>query len=170
MNKRNLKGNLYRSKRSLKTTRVYEDEVIKLNTFKTRKLVGGILKGDYYGILMDVIVVEFSCMPVQTAKLFKCDWFDSSVHPVRSICFCSLSETSSYIMYLHAKRERSDWWVVMKSRPPVFYVPVVDVAFQKNVDIIETFILDRRIEDIGTLVHEIGKINEVDILGEPKDN
>ncbi|KAI5671639.1 hypothetical protein M9H77_12003 [Catharanthus roseus] len=39
MHKINLKGNLQRSKRSLKTTRVYEDEVIKLNTLKTRRLV-----------------------------------------------------------------------------------------------------------------------------------
>ncbi|KAI5661678.1 hypothetical protein M9H77_21001 [Catharanthus roseus] len=38
MHKRSLKCNLHRSKRSLKTTRVYEDEVIKLNTLKTRRL------------------------------------------------------------------------------------------------------------------------------------
>ncbi|KAI5676268.1 hypothetical protein M9H77_07218 [Catharanthus roseus] len=44
MHKRSLKGNLQRSKRSLKTTRVYEHEVIKLNTLKTRRLVRGILK------------------------------------------------------------------------------------------------------------------------------
>ncbi|KAI5662104.1 hypothetical protein M9H77_21427 [Catharanthus roseus] len=43
MNKRSVKGNLQRSKRSLKTTRVYEDEVIKLNTLKTRRIVRGIL-------------------------------------------------------------------------------------------------------------------------------
>ncbi|KAI5649766.1 hypothetical protein M9H77_35771 [Catharanthus roseus] len=39
MHKRNLKGNLQRSKRSLKTTRVYEDQVIKLKTLKTRRMV-----------------------------------------------------------------------------------------------------------------------------------
>ncbi|KAI5671584.1 hypothetical protein M9H77_11948 [Catharanthus roseus] len=38
MHKRSLKGNLQRSKRSLKTTRVYEDEVIELNTLKTRRI------------------------------------------------------------------------------------------------------------------------------------
>ncbi|KAI5682130.1 hypothetical protein M9H77_03358 [Catharanthus roseus] len=32
MHKKSLKGNLQRSKRSLKTTKVYEDEVIKMNT------------------------------------------------------------------------------------------------------------------------------------------
>ncbi|KAI5650119.1 hypothetical protein M9H77_36124 [Catharanthus roseus] len=44
MQKRSLKGNLKRSKRSHKKTRVYEDEVIKLNTLKTRRLVRGIFK------------------------------------------------------------------------------------------------------------------------------
>ncbi|KAI5668725.1 hypothetical protein M9H77_18578 [Catharanthus roseus] len=39
MHKRSLKGNLQRSKRSLKTTRLYEDEVIKLKTLKTRRMV-----------------------------------------------------------------------------------------------------------------------------------
>ncbi|KAI5657081.1 hypothetical protein M9H77_25874 [Catharanthus roseus] len=46
MHKRSLKGILHRSKRSLKTTRVYEDEVIKLNTLKTRRLVKDILKNN----------------------------------------------------------------------------------------------------------------------------
>ncbi|KAI5673411.1 hypothetical protein M9H77_13775 [Catharanthus roseus] len=44
MHKRSLKCNLNRSKRSLKITRVYEDEVIKLNTLKTRRLVRELLK------------------------------------------------------------------------------------------------------------------------------
>ncbi|KAI5668018.1 hypothetical protein M9H77_17871 [Catharanthus roseus] len=43
MPKRSFKGNLQRSKRSLKTTRIYEDEVIKLNTLKTRRIVRCIL-------------------------------------------------------------------------------------------------------------------------------
>ncbi|KAI5668538.1 hypothetical protein M9H77_18391 [Catharanthus roseus] len=34
-----LKGNLQRRKRSLKTTKLYEDEVIKLKTLKTRRMV-----------------------------------------------------------------------------------------------------------------------------------
>ncbi|KAI5648304.1 hypothetical protein M9H77_34309 [Catharanthus roseus] len=39
MHKRSLEGNLQRSKISLKTTRFYEDEVIKLKTLKTRRMV-----------------------------------------------------------------------------------------------------------------------------------
>ncbi|KAI5671469.1 hypothetical protein M9H77_11833 [Catharanthus roseus] len=44
MHKISIKGNLHRSKRLLKTTRAYEDDVIKLNTLKRRRLVRGILK------------------------------------------------------------------------------------------------------------------------------
>ncbi|KAI5657380.1 hypothetical protein M9H77_26173 [Catharanthus roseus] len=43
MHKRSLEGNLQRSKRSLKTTRSYEDELIKLKTLKTRRIIRGIL-------------------------------------------------------------------------------------------------------------------------------
>ncbi|KAI5654170.1 hypothetical protein M9H77_31357 [Catharanthus roseus] len=39
MHKRSLKGNLQRRKRSLKTRRFYKDEVIKLKTLKTRRMV-----------------------------------------------------------------------------------------------------------------------------------
>ncbi|KAI5683444.1 hypothetical protein M9H77_04672 [Catharanthus roseus] len=39
MHKRSLKGNLQRSERSLKATRFYKDEVIKLKTLKTRRMV-----------------------------------------------------------------------------------------------------------------------------------
>ncbi|KAI5681777.1 hypothetical protein M9H77_03005 [Catharanthus roseus] len=44
MYKRSLKDNLHRSKRSYKTTRDYEDEVIKLNTLNTRRLVRDMFK------------------------------------------------------------------------------------------------------------------------------
>ncbi|KAI5682689.1 hypothetical protein M9H77_03917 [Catharanthus roseus] len=39
MHKRSLKDDLQRSKRSLKIRRLYEDEVIKLKTLKTRRMV-----------------------------------------------------------------------------------------------------------------------------------
>ncbi|KAI5681822.1 hypothetical protein M9H77_03050 [Catharanthus roseus] len=38
MHKKSLKGNLQRNKKSLKTTRFYEDEVIKLKTLKTKSM------------------------------------------------------------------------------------------------------------------------------------
>ncbi|KAI5649661.1 hypothetical protein M9H77_35666 [Catharanthus roseus] len=41
MHKRSVKDNLQRNKSSLETTRVYENEVIKLNTTKTRTIVRG---------------------------------------------------------------------------------------------------------------------------------
>ncbi|KAI5653941.1 hypothetical protein M9H77_31128 [Catharanthus roseus] len=41
MHKQSLKGHLQKSKRSLKKIRVYEDELIMLNTLKTRRFVWG---------------------------------------------------------------------------------------------------------------------------------
>ncbi|KAI5662672.1 hypothetical protein M9H77_21995 [Catharanthus roseus] len=52
MHKRNIKGNLQRSKISLKTTRFYEDEVIKLNTLKTRRMV----RDGLYGLQKSVLL------------------------------------------------------------------------------------------------------------------
>ncbi|KAI5652373.1 hypothetical protein M9H77_29560 [Catharanthus roseus] len=60
MYKRSLKGNVQRRKKSLKTTRLYEDEVIKSKTLKTRRMIRDSFirfvakpsKGDpHYGIL-----------------------------------------------------------------------------------------------------------------------
>ncbi|KAI5671255.1 hypothetical protein M9H77_11619 [Catharanthus roseus] len=39
MHNRSLKGNVQRSKRSLKTTKLYEDKVIKVKTLKTRRML-----------------------------------------------------------------------------------------------------------------------------------
>ncbi|KAI5666574.1 hypothetical protein M9H77_16427 [Catharanthus roseus] len=58
MHKRSLKGNLQRRKRSLKTTRVYEDELIKLKTLKTRRIVRGKL------------VVQFSVISLKSVIRF----------------------------------------------------------------------------------------------------
>lgn len=49
-------------------------------------------------------------------------------------------------------------------------MPIIEVSFQDNVDIGETSIVDRRIEDIRSLAHESNTIDEVEILREPEDN
>ncbi|KAI5673360.1 hypothetical protein M9H77_13724 [Catharanthus roseus] len=69
MHKRSLKGNLHRSKRSLKTIRVYEDEVIKLNTLKTKRLVRGILKVTF-------IVEKEHFIPQKDERVKKVEEFD----------------------------------------------------------------------------------------------
>ncbi|KAI5668576.1 hypothetical protein M9H77_18429 [Catharanthus roseus] len=51
-----------------------------------------------------------------------------------------------------------------KIKTRVFDVPVVEVAFQEDIDIIETSLVDRRIEDIGPLAHEPAVSNVVDLI------
>ncbi|KAI5675548.1 hypothetical protein M9H77_06498 [Catharanthus roseus] len=46
--------------------------------------------------------------------------------------------------------------VLMKSRPRVLDVSLVDIPFQENVDSVETSMIDVDIQDIGLLVHESG--------------
>lgn len=58
----------------------------------------------------------------------------------------------------------------MKSTSCVFDMPVVDVAFQENLDIAETSIIDRQFEDIETLTQKTSTIDEVKIPGEPKES
>lgn len=47
---------------------------------------------------------------------------------------------------------------------------VVKIAFQENVNIDETSVVYRQIEDIRTLAHELSAVNEVEILRKPEDN
>ncbi|KAI5650047.1 hypothetical protein M9H77_36052 [Catharanthus roseus] len=120
--------------------------------------------------------VELSSALVQTTTVFNCDCFDSSdrrlkMHPQYEIVelhfkkrypaydpfvFAHQAEKVSYITYLGTKRQKIDWWPVLKSGPQVFDVPVVEVEFQENVGITETSLMDRRIEDIGPLTYESG--------------
>ncbi|KAI5661962.1 hypothetical protein M9H77_21285 [Catharanthus roseus] len=64
----------------------------------------------------------------------------------------------SYITYPDTKRQKIDWWAILKSRPRVFDVPVVEVVFQEDVGIVETSLVDHRIEDIGPLTHDTSRL------------
>ncbi|KAI5659141.1 hypothetical protein M9H77_27934 [Catharanthus roseus] len=49
----------------------------------------------------------------------------------------------------------------MKSRPRILHVPLVDVPFQEDFDIAETSRIDVHVQDIGTLIHELDKLELV---------
>ena len=40
-------------------------------------------ENDYYGMLTDIVEVEYTDMPIKKLVLFKCDWFDSSSQGTR---------------------------------------------------------------------------------------
>ncbi|KAI5653868.1 hypothetical protein M9H77_31055 [Catharanthus roseus] len=51
----------------------------------------------------------------------------------------------------------------MKSRSRILDVPLVDVLFQEDINIAETLRIDVDVQDIGTLIHELGQLESVDI-------
>ncbi|KAI5671360.1 hypothetical protein M9H77_11724 [Catharanthus roseus] len=53
----------------------------------------------------------------------------------------------------------------MKSRPRSLDVPLVDVPFQEDVGIVETSRIDVDVQDIGTLIHESGELESIEIHG-----
>ncbi|KAI5683157.1 hypothetical protein M9H77_04385 [Catharanthus roseus] len=53
----------------------------------------------------------------------------------------------------------------MKSRLHILDVPLVDIPFQEEVDIAKTSRIGIDVPDIGTLLHELGKLESVDICG-----
>ncbi|KAI5648001.1 hypothetical protein M9H77_34006 [Catharanthus roseus] len=90
------------------------------------------------------LLVEFLSTPIQTTTLFKCDWFDSSnrhlkMHPQYKIVERhSKKRYPAYDMFVFA--HQTEQWAILKSRPWVFKVPVVEVAFQEDVSIAETLL------------------------------
>ncbi|KAI5652792.1 hypothetical protein M9H77_29979 [Catharanthus roseus] len=73
------------------------------------------------------------------------------------------AEQVYFIPYPMTKRQKSDWWTVMKSRPCVLDVPLVDIPFQENVDSVDTSMIDVDIQDVGPLIHEPGDSELVDL-------
>ncbi|KAI5652600.1 hypothetical protein M9H77_29787 [Catharanthus roseus] len=75
------------------------------------------------------------------------------------IMFHTQERGSGGLTYKSSVRvKESDWWAVIKSRPRMLNVLLVDVPFQELVDIAETSRIDVDIQDIGTLISRVGRI------------
>ncbi|KAI5671668.1 hypothetical protein M9H77_12032 [Catharanthus roseus] len=62
-------------------------------------------------------------------------------------------EQVTYTPYPATKSQKSDYWVIMKSRPRILDVPLVHIPYQEDVDIVETSRIDIDVQEIGPLVH-----------------
>ncbi|KAI5662412.1 hypothetical protein M9H77_21735 [Catharanthus roseus] len=62
-------------------------------------------------------------------------------------------------------RERGSGSLAYNCGVQVKDVPLVDILFQGDIGITETSRIDVDVQDIGTLVHELGKLESVDIHG-----
>jgi len=91
------------------------------------------LQDDYYGILQEIIHVEYLREPLKQCMLFRCDWFDNTPRRTRCPKLCPFVEVNGtqryrkydqfifassatqvvYMKYLNGIRDKSNWWVVI---------------------------------------------------------
>ncbi|KAL6561202.1 hypothetical protein OROMI_016803 [Orobanche minor] len=92
---------------------------------------------DYYGRLLEVLVLEYSGLPLRTTVLFNVEWFDltprgTKLHPRYNLVdinhkrrfngyepfvLCTHVEQVCYCTYPSLKQDKVDWWAVFKVRP-----------------------------------------------------
>ncbi|WMV08697.1 hypothetical protein MTR67_002082 [Solanum verrucosum] len=113
---------------------------------------------EYYGVIQEIIEVRYSGWPNKKIVLFRCEWFDPSHkgtkvdHQHNIIEVKHTRKYKSYdpfIIAQHAKqvyyasyplrRDKADWWVVIKSKPVgrIEIDNVLDVAYQNDVAIVQ---------------------------------
>ncbi|KAI5650386.1 hypothetical protein M9H77_36391 [Catharanthus roseus] len=132
------------------------------------------VKGDYHGILNEILEVGFPGIPSQKVVLFKCDWFDSSLHQGLKI------HDKYTLVELHIKRKYAGSMILSlyPNRPNklrILEVPLIDVPFIEDIDIDKTSRIDVDVQDIETLIHESGELESVEIrrrnsIGDENDN
>ncbi|PWA89857.1 hypothetical protein CTI12_AA106750 [Artemisia annua] len=109
---------------------------------------------DYYGILVEIVQLEYLALPIKRVVLFKCDWFDPTpnvgmkVHKGYNLVdvnhkrrfnkyepFILASQSSQiyYMSYPSLRHDKVDWWAVSKAKPKSFIdLPGVNLAFQDD--------------------------------------
>ncbi|WMV32547.1 hypothetical protein MTR67_025932 [Solanum verrucosum] len=113
---------------------------------------------EYYGVIQEIIEVRYLGWPNKKIVLFRCEWFDPSHRGTKvdhQHNIIEVKHTRKYRSYdpfiiaQHAKqvyydsyslrRDKVDWWVVIKSKPVgrIEIDNVLDVANQNDVAIVQ---------------------------------
>ncbi|WMV29453.1 hypothetical protein MTR67_022838 [Solanum verrucosum] len=113
---------------------------------------------EYYGVIQEIIEVRYSGWPNKKIVLFQCEWFDPSHRGIKVDHQHNIIEVKhtrkykSYDLFIivqHAKqvyyasyplrRDKADWWVVIKSKPVgrIEIDNVLNVAYQNDVAIVQ---------------------------------
>ncbi|XP_055961025.1 uncharacterized protein LOC130015269 [Mercurialis annua] len=145
-------------------------------------------ESDFYGILTDVLELEYPALPIKRTVLFKCNWFDPtdrgmSVHPRYNIVdvnhkrkygkyepfiLAGQSGQVHYCTYPSKKKDKVNWWTVckMRARSEIDMPDSITPAFQE--DIIEQPL--NVIPDDGSriLVDPVGEV-ETDVFFAPPE-
>ncbi|KAK6802902.1 hypothetical protein RDI58_000686 [Solanum bulbocastanum] len=112
---------------------------------------------EYYGVIHEIIEGRYSGWPKKKIVLFRCEWFDPShrgtkvdhqhniielkhIRKYRSYDHFIIAQNSKQVYYAPypLRRDKADWWVVIKSNPMrrIEIDNVLDVAYQNDVAIV----------------------------------
>lgn len=143
---------------------------------------------DYYGVLKEIIELEFTGWTYKKLILFRCRWFD--LHPTRGTRvhnqynIIEVNHTREYNRYdpfiithnvrqvyyapYPLRRNKSDWWVVIKTKPVgrVEVENVLVVAYQNDISSVDQIVdevLENDLEHPEHILEEVD-INEVRII------
>ncbi|XP_055959774.1 uncharacterized protein LOC130014845 [Mercurialis annua] len=115
----------------------------------------GPAESDFYGVLTDIIELEYPALPIKRTVLFKCNWFDPTkkvgmlAHPRYNIVdvnhrkrynkyepfiLAEQSDQVHYLPYPSKRRDKKDWWAVckIKARSEIDMPETTVPAFQDD--------------------------------------
>ncbi|KAK6794107.1 hypothetical protein RDI58_007560 [Solanum bulbocastanum] len=113
---------------------------------------------EYYGVIQEIIEVRYSGWPKKKIVLFRCEWFDLSHRGTKmdhQHYIIEVKHTKKYKSYdpfiiaqnvkqvyyasYPLRRDKADWWVVIKSKPVerIEIDNVLNVAYQNDVAIVQ---------------------------------
>ncbi|XP_050223125.1 uncharacterized protein LOC126673168 [Mercurialis annua] len=115
----------------------------------------GPAESDFYGVLTDIIELEYPALPIKRTVLFKCNWFDPTkkvgmlAHPRYNIVdvnhrkrynkyepfiLAEQSDQVHYLPYPSKRRDKKDWWAVckIKARSEIDMPATTVPAFQDD--------------------------------------
>ncbi|WMV42522.1 hypothetical protein MTR67_035907 [Solanum verrucosum] len=136
---------------------------------------------DYFGVLPEILELEYSGWPIKRIVLFQCKWFDPTSRGTRELKQHNIIEvkhTRKYeaydpfiiaqnakqVYYAHypLRRDKSDWWVVIKTKPMgrVEVEIELDVAYQNEISSVHQVVdaeLEMNLEHPDHILEEVNR-------------
>jgi len=136
---------------------------------------------DYFGVLQEIVELEYSGWPIKRIVLFQCKWFDPTSRGTRELKQHNIIEVKHtrkyeaydpFIIAQNAKqvyyapyplrRDKSDWWVVIKTKPMgrVEVENELDVAYQNEISSVHQVVdaeLEMNLEHPDHILEEVNR-------------
>ncbi|WMV32573.1 hypothetical protein MTR67_025958 [Solanum verrucosum] len=140
---------------------------------------------EYYGVIQEIIEVRYSGWPNKKIVLFRCEWFDPShrgtkvdhqhniievkhTRKYRSYDPFIIAQHTKQVYYASypLRRDKVDWWVVIKSKPVgrIEIDNVLDVAYQNDVAIVQQQVDVELETTLQHLQHILEEVSDDEIL------